>query len=41
MRGGWIFFFKISKRDFTFIRDEKDENNNTVSIVIAVFCYQI
>ena len=21
MRGGWIFFFKISKRDFTFIRE--------------------
>ena len=23
MCGGWIFFFKISKRDFTFIREMK------------------
>ena len=21
VRGGWIFFFKINKRDFTFIRE--------------------
>ena len=36
VKGG--FFFKISKREFTFIRDE---NKNTVSIVIAVFCYLV
>ena len=28
MRGGWIFFFKISKRDFTVIREMRVSSNH-------------